>query len=168
MKAMTRKYTPNPAASERGRRPFAIHFPLVPAERIYLIPSFLFLIIKTSRPGEVPKVFPVSVRPVCGGGRFPSAAPFGGTLHEIVPDAGGSLRDARGAVPRDRGARGVALPGSRIAGGREPARMEPLGVPRLHDRRVPLPPDDRSHRGDAYATSARGTRALPRVRAMAR
>src|SRR6266545_1123469 len=46
--------------------------------------------------------------------------------------------------------------------------MEPLGVPRLHDRRVPLPPGDRGHRGDAYATSARGTRALPRVRAMAR
>src|SRR6266545_7231553 len=47
---MTIKYTPNPTARFHGRRPFGIPFPLVPAERIYLIPSFLFLIIKTSRP----------------------------------------------------------------------------------------------------------------------
>src|SRR5205809_7498634 len=110
MKAMTRKYTPNPAASERGRRPFAIHFPLVPEERIYLIPSFLFLIIKRSRPARCQRYFPHGCGPVRRGGRFPSAAPLGGTLDESVPDAGDALRDARGAVPRDRGARRVALP----------------------------------------------------------
>src|SRR6266540_3788280 len=110
-KAMTRKYTPKPAASVRGRRPFAIRFPLVPTQRIYFIPSFLFLITYEVRLADGPKVFPLSVRSLTWRRPMPIGGPRR-VFDEFIPHGGGPLRDARGAVPRNRGARGLALPRS--------------------------------------------------------